>query len=505
MPTRRRARMPKSRVLAVLAAAAFGSGLPLLPRAAADEPRAGTRAIKDLSPDELAATVDTIAAHPLLPAPAKIHALEQLLEARGKTRKPWFFRATNVLGRLYLSVGGRESAIHYLELAVDGLPNDADLLNTLGYLYAEENAQLERAAALIRRALEVVPADTPPPVVGYYRDSLGWALFRQGKLDSALAELETANRLAPATAEIRDHLVEVYDVLGRREDAEAILVEDLVAARGIDPERRSRLRRLYRTTPQGKPIAAEVEVERQVIAHEAAEIAAIEAEGGRVIRLESSDGFPLVASVYPAAKERAPAAVLVPMLSGERTDYRRLAHELVRAGITALCLDLRGHGASVTEELANPGVFQEDLPRHLRDAVLDVEAAIGYLRGAQVTRKGEPLALIGASFGGFLAALAARDEEAVSALVLLSPGAAEPYTKAVGSRRDRPTLLVVAEEDADGRKGADIMLKHLDPSRSRLVVYRDAGYGTEMLERAPDLVPLIARWLGDAFKGARGL
>jgi dienelactone hydrolase len=454
--------------------------------------------------------------------------LEQFLGTRGSSRDAWVYRAAEALGRLYLSEGDREAAIMNLELAVTGLKDDPDLLNTLGFLYADENSQLDRAAALVRGALAVAPPDTPEPVLGYYRDSLGWAMFRQGKLDSALTELEIANRLAPNTPEIRDHLVETYDALGRRDAAEAILVEDLVTARGVDPERRARLRRLYRTTPQGRPTSAEFEVERQVIARAAAEIAAIEAEGGRVIRIESRDGFPLVATLYPAAGGKAnasggksnaskskasksnaleakpaPAVLLVPMLAGQRSDYQRLARDLAQSGISALCLDLRGHGASVTDELPNPRAFQEEIPQHVHGALLDLEAALRYLR--TVVAGGKPLAVVGASFGGFLAALGTAEDETVAAIVLLSPGPADAYTEAVTRRRERPTLLVAGGDDLAGLAGARAMLEHLDRSRSELVTYPNAGYGTDMLEQVPELIPLIVRWLGGAFKGARGL
>lgn len=460
-----------------------------------------------LTDEEFGAAVDSVLADSELPLDQRIFALEQLLEGRGESTARWVYRAANALGRIYLTVGAEEKAIRYLELAVSGIEDDADLLNTLGYLYAEHEAHLDRAAALVRRALELAPADAPEPVRGYYRDSLGWALFRQGKADSALLELEAANRMAPGTPEIRSHLVEVYDQLDQRDEASAILVEDLVAARGVDPELRARLRRLYRTTPQGRPLEVELEVERRVIAREAKEVAEIEAAGGSVIRVEASDGFLLVATLYPAAGKAGgavPAALLVPMLGGGRGDYDSLGLALARAGISALCLDPRGHGASVTEELPNARTFREDMPRHLHGALLDLAAGIDYLQKAPASR-GQPLVVIGASLGGFMAALETAGEESVKAIVLLSPGTAEPFVEAVGRRHDRPTLLVAGSDDPGARAGAEAMLARLDRSRSALAVYDDAGHGTEMLERVPELTPFVVRWVKGALKGARGL
>jgi hypothetical protein len=49
---------------------------------------------------------------------------------------------------------------------VSGIEDDADLLNTLGYLYAEHGAHLDRAVGLVRRASQLAPADTPETVRG---------------------------------------------------------------------------------------------------------------------------------------------------------------------------------------------------------------------------------------------------------------------------------------------------------------------------------------------------
>jgi pimeloyl-ACP methyl ester carboxylesterase len=113
--------------------------------------------------------------------------------------------------------------------------------------------------------------------------------------------------------------------------------------------------------------------------------------------------------------------------------------------------------------------------------------------------------VIGASLGGFMAALETAGEESVKAIVLLSPGTAEPFVEAVGRRHDRPTLLVAGSDDPGARAGAEAMLARLDRSRSALAVYDDAGHGTEMLERVPELTPFVVRWVKGALKGARGL
>lgn len=475
--------------------------------AEADEaaPAAGADPGRAFGEGDRAAALDSLLADPSLPPEFRIFALEALLSGHEDAGEPWVYRAADALGRLYVSEGMNEEAARYLELALAGRPDDADLLNTLGYLYADENTELSRAEDLVRQALAAASEDTPEHVLGYYQDSLGWTFLRQGKLDSAVVTLERANRMAPATPEIRSHLVDAYEAVGRTEEATKLLVEDLVRARGLDPDLRGRLRRLLRTTPAGKPLPIELEVEKMVVAREVRELEAIEAAGGQVIRLEAFDGFPLVATFYRAGgRDKAPAALLVPMFGGERQDFDPLARALARAGVSALTLDPRGHGASVNQEVYGPGVFADDMPGFVHGAILDVIAAARYLAAAPAT-SGQPLALIGASLGGFVAALAAVDEDQVRALVLVSPGPAGPFVEAVTRARHRPTLLLAGAGDPTAMAGAEAMLAGLDRTRSKALVYPGPSHGTALLTEVEAVTPRIVRWLGGAFRDGRGL
>ena len=73
-------------------------------------------------------------------------------------------------------------------------PKNASAMNFIGYAYAERGVKLVEAERLIRRALELRPDD------GYITDSLGWVLFKQGRL-AVLAQ-------AVQRAICRDHRAE---------------------------------------------------------------------------------------------------------------------------------------------------------------------------------------------------------------------------------------------------------------------------------------------------------
>ena len=52
--------------------------------------------------------------------------------------------------------------------------------NDLGYLYAEQGKNLEKAEAMIRKAVADEPENSA------YLDSLGWVLFKRGKAKEAI-------------------------------------------------------------------------------------------------------------------------------------------------------------------------------------------------------------------------------------------------------------------------------------------------------------------------------
>jgi tetratricopeptide (TPR) repeat protein len=92
-------------------------------------------------------------------------------------------------------------------------PQDANALNYLGYMLAEQRTSLEEAVSLIQRALKVDP-DNPS-----YLDSLGWAYFQQGKLELADPPLSTAAGRLPNNSVIQDHLGDLRLKQNRRAEA----------------------------------------------------------------------------------------------------------------------------------------------------------------------------------------------------------------------------------------------------------------------------------------------
>jgi tetratricopeptide (TPR) repeat protein len=102
-----------------------------------------------------------------------------------------------------LETGGRtREAVATFEAALKERPADPQLTNALGFTLADHNMKLTRAEQLVREALKVSP-DNPA-----IQDSMGWVLYRRGRINEALPILETAWRNS-RDSEIAAHYGEV--------------------------------------------------------------------------------------------------------------------------------------------------------------------------------------------------------------------------------------------------------------------------------------------------------
>jgi tetratricopeptide (TPR) repeat protein len=95
-------------------------------------------------------------------------------------------------------------AEEWLEQVLDEFPDDVSASNDLGYLWADEGKNLERALKMVQLAVAAEPEN------GAYRDSLGWALYRLGRYDEALVELKKAAAEPDPDGVILDHLGDIY-------------------------------------------------------------------------------------------------------------------------------------------------------------------------------------------------------------------------------------------------------------------------------------------------------
>ena len=107
------------------------------------------------------------------------------------------------LANIYDELKNRQAAIGELNKTLELNYDYPEALNYLGYIYVEENINLDKAEEMITKAVQMDSEN------GAYVDSLGWLYFKQGKYEEALKELKRAAFLLE-DAVIFDHLGDVY-------------------------------------------------------------------------------------------------------------------------------------------------------------------------------------------------------------------------------------------------------------------------------------------------------
>jgi alpha-beta hydrolase superfamily lysophospholipase len=205
---------------------------------------------------------------------------------------------------------------------------------------------------------------------------------------------------------------------------------------------------------------------------------------GRPINLTAADGTPLSGMFYEAAARPAPAVVLVHMLGRSKDEWSLFGDRLQAAGVSALAIDLRGHGRS--------GGSRAELSA----MVGDVRASLAWL-ATQPGVRADAIGLIGASLGANLAGIAASEAMTVRALALISPSL--DYR---GVRLDaavmrkiggRPVWLAASSDDPYALRSMHELAgdqtqreQHLSPIRA---------HGTSLLNADQELSRALVDWL----------
>lgn len=132
--------------------------------------------------------------------------MRELLEAGFES--PQVF---STLGYALYSQGKRDVSLEYYRKALELEPGNSNALNSTGYTMAEMEKELEEASSFIKKALDQRPEHPA------YLDSLGWALFKNGKAREARRILRRAYDLSRGNRVIAGHLRTVIDTIGEQD------------------------------------------------------------------------------------------------------------------------------------------------------------------------------------------------------------------------------------------------------------------------------------------------
>jgi len=124
-----------------------------------------------------------------------------------------------LIGRsqMYERLGMHEKAEADLELVKSRLTGEPTGLNTLGYFLAETDRRIPDAIVMLEEANDLTQGYSP-----YIMDSLGWAMFRAGRLKEAEKFLRGALDQLKDDQAISAHLGEVLWVMGKKDEAREI-------------------------------------------------------------------------------------------------------------------------------------------------------------------------------------------------------------------------------------------------------------------------------------------
>ncbi len=169
---------------------------------------------------------------------AAIQVFQDLLKHHGDNPE-LVKQVRNFLSITYVNMGNYAKGEAELEILLQQNPDEAQPNNDLGYLYADQGKHLEKAELMIQKALRAEPNNAA------YLDSMGWVLYKRGKLKEALENMKKAadrmlvERAAPDST-ILEHLGDVYFQLRQIDHAEDSWRKALKAAEeAIPPDKRA--------------------------------------------------------------------------------------------------------------------------------------------------------------------------------------------------------------------------------------------------------------------------
>lgn len=118
------------------------------------------------------------------------------------------------LSAVYVQLGELKRGEEILEKYLAENPDDIGVNNDLGYLYADQGKNLEKARKMIAKAVEAEPENAA------YLDSMGWVLFKLGEHKEAITWLVKATKLETGNdATIWEHLGDCYGAIKETSDA----------------------------------------------------------------------------------------------------------------------------------------------------------------------------------------------------------------------------------------------------------------------------------------------
>ena len=130
--------------------------------------------------------------------------VEDFHASREESLHPTLKTARMLLSSIANELNSPAQSQEWLEQILDESPRDPAALNDLGYQWVDRGVHLQRGWGMIATAVAADPKNAA------YQDSLGWALFRLGRISEAIGALEKVVLSDDADGVMFRHLGEAY-------------------------------------------------------------------------------------------------------------------------------------------------------------------------------------------------------------------------------------------------------------------------------------------------------
>ncbi len=202
------------------------------------------------------------------------------------------------------------------------------------------------------------------------------------------------------------------------------------------------------------------------------------------IILKTSDGLSLSANFYNAGSDK--GVILLHQLGRDKSTYDSFAKKLVQNNISAIAIDLRGHGQSQ----GNLASFSQKDFDNMR---LDVASALDFLKSNKINK----VYLVGASIGANTVINFGATDSSIKGVVALSPGLDYRGIKTQDSAKKIkiPILIIVSRQDSYAFDSSNTLYAIIT-SDKQIKVYNGAEHGTDMF-LSTDMDKVMIKWILD--------
>ncbi len=212
---------------------------------------------------------------------------------------------------------------------------------------------------------------------------------------------------------------------------------------------------------------------------------------GKTVSFQTVDQYTIVGTVWKNEKSTKPPVILVHQLGRDRHSFDSFAKKLFSDGFTVLSFDMRGHGESTRKNGANIS-FTSFTENDWKQLPHDMNAAAGFLDADKTF-------IVGASIGANATLQYAADHPFMSGMVLLSPGINyRGVDVTLATKKSTVSMLVIAsKEDSYSANSSQSIFSTAPISEKKLLLVENAGHGTDMFLKKPELMDEILGWLNE--------